>query len=66
MARVLAGLDVDTCLIAFNYDLIWRGALYAVMPLAQEKGAALIHGAIFQYGRFTYVHREWLEARRTG
>ena len=62
MARVLAGLDVDTCLIAFNYDLIWRGALHAVMPLAQEKGAALILGAIFQYGRFTHVHREWLEA----
>ena len=61
MARVLAALDVDTCLMAFNYDLIWRGARAQVMPLAQEKGVALILGAIFQYGRFTHVRRDWLE-----
>ncbi len=62
MARVLTALDVDTCLIAFNYDLIWRNARTQVMPLAREKGVALILGAIFQYGRFTHVRRDWLEA----
>jgi aryl-alcohol dehydrogenase-like predicted oxidoreductase len=60
MARVLAALDVDTCLIAFSYDLIWRGARAQVLPLAQDKGTALILGAIFQYGRFTQVRRDWL------
>lgn len=63
MARVLEGLpDIDSCLIAFNYDLIWRGARQQVLPLAQERGAAAILGAVFQYGRFTAVHPEWLES----
>jgi aryl-alcohol dehydrogenase-like predicted oxidoreductase len=47
VARVLAALDVDTCLLAFNYDLIWRGARSEVLALAQQKGIALILGAIF-------------------
>ena len=32
------------------------------MPLARENGVALILGAIFRYGRFTRVRRDWLEA----
>jgi aryl-alcohol dehydrogenase-like predicted oxidoreductase len=60
MARVLQALDVDTCLMAFNYDLIWRGAREKVIPLARQKGAALILGAILQYGRFTQVRADWL------
>lgn len=61
MARVLEALDVDTCLIAFNYDPVWRGARRQVLPLAARKGAAAILGAIFQYGRFTQVRRDWLD-----
>ena len=61
VARVLAALDVDACLLAFNYDLIWRGARSEVLALAQQKGIALILGAIFQYGRFTHIRQDWVQ-----
>ncbi len=63
LARVLAHLDVDAVLVAFHYDLIWRGARKRVLPLAQEKGVAVVLGQILQSKRFTEVHPEWLTSR---
>jgi len=40
---------VDTFLLAFNYDLIRRGAR-DVLPLAEAKGCVRLVGAIFQRG----------------
>jgi aryl-alcohol dehydrogenase-like predicted oxidoreductase len=49
MKRVLENVEVDTFLLAFNYDLIRRGAR-AVLPVAGQKGCVRLVGAIFQRG----------------
>lgn len=49
MRRVLEGADVDTFLLAFNYDLVRRGAR-DVLPIAEAKGCVRLVGAIFQRG----------------
>ena len=49
MSRVLQNITVDTFLLAFNYDLLRRGARQA-LPLAGERGIAKLIGAIFQRG----------------
>lgn len=59
MSRVLQNVEVDTFLLAFNYDLIRRGARN-VLPIAKEKGCVKLIGAIFQRGLAT-VQRELLE-----
>ncbi len=46
MTRVLEHVDVDTFLLAFNYDLIRRGARKA-LPIAREKDCVGMIGAIF-------------------
>ena len=52
MSRVLQSVDIDTFLLAFNYDLIRRKA-QDVLPIAKEKGCAKLIGAIFQRGLAT-------------
>jgi aryl-alcohol dehydrogenase-like predicted oxidoreductase len=47
MNRVLQNAHVDTFLLAFNYDLIRRGARTI---LAESRGVARLVGAIFQRG----------------
>lgn len=47
MQRVLQNVDVDTFLLAFNYDLLRRGAR-DVLPIATKKGCVRLVGAIFQ------------------
>ncbi|MCB0122225.1 MAG: aldo/keto reductase [Caldilineaceae bacterium] len=59
MRRVLENVEVDTFLLAFNYDLIRRGAR-EVLPIAKEKGCVKLVGAIFQRGLAT-VQPELLE-----
>lgn len=49
MKRVLENVDIDTFLLAFNYDLIRRDAL-PILPMAKAKGCAKLVGAIFQRG----------------
>ena len=49
MGRVLDHTNIDTFLLAFNYDLIRRGAR-AVLPRAEQRGIARLVGAIFQRG----------------
>lgn len=49
MSRVLKHVDVNTFLLAFNYDLIRRGARKA-LPMAKEKGCVGMIGAIFARG----------------
>ncbi len=46
MSRVLENVDVDTFLLAFNYDLIRRGAR-DILPVAKKKGNVCLIGAVF-------------------
>lgn len=52
MSRVLQNVEIDTFLLAFNYDLIRRGAR-EILPIAKEKGCVKLIGAIFQRGLAT-------------
>lgn len=49
MSRVLQNVNVNTFLLAFNYDLIRRGARH-VLPIARQKGCVGMVGAIFARG----------------
>lgn len=49
MSRVLSHVDVNTFLLAFNYDLIRRGARKA-LGIAKEKNCVGMIGAIFARG----------------
>jgi len=49
IGRVLEGADVEAVLLAFNYDLLRRGAR-SVLSRAKAKGAARMIGALFQRG----------------
>lgn len=65
MQRIIRAVDVDTFLLAFNYDLIRRGAR-DVLPVA--KGCVHLVGAIFQHGlavpqpELLHNPPEWLTA----
>jgi aryl-alcohol dehydrogenase-like predicted oxidoreductase len=52
MSRVLENVDVDTFLLAFNYDLIRRDAR-DILPIAKKKDCVKLIGAIFQHGLAT-------------
>ena len=62
MTHVLRDVDVDTFLIAFNHDLVLRTARRTAIPLAVQKRAAVILGAIFYGARLVAVHPEWIES----
>lgn len=49
MSRIMQAADIDTFLLAFNYDLIRRGAR-TVLPIAGQRGCVRLVGAIFQRG----------------
>jgi len=49
MSRVLENVEVDTFLLAFNYDLLRRGAR-DILPIAKDRGCVKLIGAIFQRG----------------
>ncbi|MAE28548.1 MAG: hypothetical protein CMJ87_06130 [Planctomycetes bacterium] len=60
LARILPAVEVDTCLTAFNYGVIHRGARRQLLPVARERGVAVILGGVFQQGRLVVVRPEWL------
>ena len=62
LARVLPAVEVDTCLTAFNYGVLHRGARRQLLPAAQERGTAVILGGIFQQGRLVALRPEWQDA----
>ena len=62
VGRVLEAVDVDAVLLAFNFDLVWRGARTRALPVAREKGTAIVLAAVLQNARLAEVRREWLES----
>lgn len=59
VARVLRDVDVDTVLIAFNYDLIWRRTRTHALPLARESGSAMLLAAVLHNTHLPGNHPEW-------
>lgn len=61
LAHVLAHVEVDSVLTAYNYDLINRASRHVVFPVALDADAARIVAGPLCGGRLARVHREWLE-----
>ena len=59
MSRIMQAAEIDTFLLAFNYDLIRRGAR-TILPIAKKRGCVRLVGAIFQRG-LAYPQPELLE-----
>jgi aryl-alcohol dehydrogenase-like predicted oxidoreductase len=53
VAHVLAQAEIDAVLVAWNYDLLHRGARRLALPLAQRKGVAFIAAAVLHGGLLT-------------
>ena len=50
LARVMSSGHFDVVLTAFNYSLLWREAVIAVLPEAQKQGMGVIIGSPLQQG----------------
>jgi D-threo-aldose 1-dehydrogenase len=61
LADIVRHVDVDVCLLARAYNLLYRHARESVMPLARERGIAYIAAGAFTPG-LADVHPEWLAA----
>lgn len=61
MSRIMQAVEIDTFLLAFNYDLIRRAAR-KVLPIAEKRGCVRLVGAIFQRG-LAYPQPELLRDR---
>ncbi len=48
LGQVLSRVDVDACLCAYNYSVFRRNARRDLLPLARDRGTAVILGGIFQ------------------
>ncbi len=60
LAKLLAAYDFDVVLVANRYTLLWQDAADALLPLAKQKGTAVIIGAPFHQAAFSARHPEWL------
>lgn len=61
LVHILHHVEVDVCLVAYEYNLMFRRARPALLPLTQERGVACVVGAIFKPW-FVEVRPEWLSA----
>ncbi|MCZ6678412.1 MAG: aldo/keto reductase [Candidatus Poribacteria bacterium] len=48
LAHVLRHVEVDACLVAYDYTLLSRKALKTALPLAREKGVAYIAAGVIK------------------
>ena len=62
VAQVLRHVEVDTCLYAFCYHLFGHGARKEALPLAREKGVAIILGGILRGAHLPEAHPDLLHA----
>lgn len=65
LAHVLRHVEVDSCLVAYDYTLLSRRAGRTALPLAREKGVAYVAAALLQ-PYLLEVHPEWLSAPPPG
>ena len=59
IARVLPNVDVDICLVAYAYNLVFRAGASLVLPLARGRGVAYLTAGIF-YPELAHVQPDWL------
>ena len=65
LAHILKRVDVDSCLVAYDYNLLNRQARRKALPMARKKGVAYVAAGIFK-PHVIEVHPEWLTARPDG
>lgn len=61
LATVLDAVEVDSVLVAYNFDPIFRNAGERLLPLAASRGVAVLLASIFQSGAY---HRPPEQSRR--
>ena len=61
LTTVLSGVDVDTVLVAYNFDPIFRSAGETLMPLSAAQGGTVLLASVFQSGAY---HRPPEQSRR--
>lgn len=59
-AHALQHVEVDTYLLASNYSPIAREARKQSLPLAREKGVAMILGGVLDIGQLMERNEDWL------
>lgn len=59
VAFILRHVEVDVCLVAYGYNLVYRHARRSAMRIAHEKSIAYIAAGIFKPD-FVRVHPEWI------
>lgn len=57
-AHALRHVDVDAYLVAGHYDLIWRDIRRESLPLAKERGVAMVLGGALRGGLFASSQQE--------
>ena len=63
LAFILGQLDVDVCLVAYGYNLIYRNARRSALPISEQKGVAYIAAGIVKlHPAYIQVHPAWLAA----
>lgn len=55
LARVLTHIEVDSMLLAYNYDLIRRHGAQQAVPATAKRGTAVILAGILHSGAFTRI-----------
>lgn len=61
-AHALRHVDVDAYLVAGHYDLIWRDLRRESLPLARERGVAMVLGGALRGGMFASSQQEVAES----
>ena len=58
MAPIMATGRFDVVLTAFNYNLLWREAEHAILPMAKKLGMGIVIGSPLQQGVLSARHDE--------
>jgi L-galactose dehydrogenase len=61
-AHALRHVDVDAYLVAGHYDLLWRDLRRESLPLARERGVAMVLGGALRGGTFAASQQEIAES----
>ena len=56
LSRVASNVDVDTVMCAYNLDPIFRGVEENILPVAHDRGLAVLSAGVLQGGAFVRPH----------
>ena len=63
IARILESIDVDTILVAHQFNPIYRNAESFLFPQTEEKGVGVMLGAVLMKGWLALPMLEWQKER---